>query len=75
MSTATVQGAKIVSQEEWLAARKQLLAKEKKLTRERDALAAEGRKLPWSGSKRTTPSIRQTERKLWPRFSTAEARS
>lgn len=47
MSAATVQGPKIVSQEEWLAARKQLLGKEKKLTRERDALAAERRKLPW----------------------------
>jgi predicted dithiol-disulfide oxidoreductase (DUF899 family) len=47
MSTATAQGPKIVSQEEWLAARKQLLAKEKKLTRARDALAAERRKLPW----------------------------
>jgi predicted dithiol-disulfide oxidoreductase (DUF899 family) len=47
MSTATQQHPKIVSQEEWLAARQQLLAKEKKLTRERDALAAERRKLPW----------------------------
>jgi predicted dithiol-disulfide oxidoreductase (DUF899 family) len=47
MSTATLQHPKIVSQEEWLAARQQLLAKEKKLTRERDALADERRKLPW----------------------------
>src|SRR6266705_677523 len=47
MNTATVQGPKIVSQEQWLAARKELLAKEKKLTRDRDALAAERRKLPW----------------------------
>jgi predicted dithiol-disulfide oxidoreductase (DUF899 family) len=47
MSTATLQHPKIVSKEEWLAARQQLLAKEKKLTRERDVLAAERRKLPW----------------------------
>src|SRR5438876_10635312 len=47
MNTATVQGPKIVSQEEWLAARKELLAKEKKLTRQRDAIAAERRQLPW----------------------------
>lgn len=47
MSSATLQHPKIVSQEEWLAARRQLLAKEKQLTRERDALAAERRKLPW----------------------------
>src|SRR6266542_3037252 len=38
---------KVVSREEWLAARKKLLAKEKQLTRERDAVAAERRQLPW----------------------------
>jgi predicted dithiol-disulfide oxidoreductase (DUF899 family) len=37
----------IVSQEEWLAAREQLLAEEKRLTRERDALAAKRRRMPW----------------------------
>jgi predicted dithiol-disulfide oxidoreductase (DUF899 family) len=37
---------KIVSQAEWLAAHKQLLAKEKKATRERDKLAAERRRMP-----------------------------
>ena len=36
----------IVSHEEWLAARKALLDKEKALTRERDALNAERRRLP-----------------------------
>ena len=36
----------IVSREEWLVARKQLLAKEKELTRARDALNAERRELP-----------------------------
>ena len=36
-----------MSREEWLAARKELLAKEKRVTRERDALAAERRRLPW----------------------------
>jgi predicted dithiol-disulfide oxidoreductase (DUF899 family) len=35
-----------VSGEEWLAARKELLAKEKELTRQRDALSAERRRLP-----------------------------
>jgi len=47
MSTNTIDSPKIVSREEWLAARKKLLAKEKQLTRERDALAAERRQLPW----------------------------
>ena len=38
---------KIVSQAEWLAARKELLAKEKELTRQRDAVSARRRELPW----------------------------
>jgi predicted dithiol-disulfide oxidoreductase (DUF899 family) len=37
----------IVSQQEWKAARQQLLLKEKALTRSRDALAAERRRMPW----------------------------
>jgi predicted dithiol-disulfide oxidoreductase (DUF899 family) len=37
----------IVSQEEWLAARKALLSKEKEFTRLRDQLSAERRELPW----------------------------
>ena len=39
MSTNMIINPKIVSREEWLAARKELLAKEKRVTRERDALA------------------------------------
>lgn len=38
---------KVVSQSEWLAARRELLAKEKEFSRQRDALSAERRKLPW----------------------------
>src|SRR5215831_11387567 len=37
---------RVVSREEWLAARKQLLAKEKEFTRQKDALNAERRRLP-----------------------------
>jgi predicted dithiol-disulfide oxidoreductase (DUF899 family) len=36
----------IVAREEWVAARERLLAKEKELTRARDSLAAERRRLP-----------------------------
>ena len=36
----------VVSQAEWHAAREELLAREKDLTRQRDALAAERRRLP-----------------------------
>jgi predicted dithiol-disulfide oxidoreductase (DUF899 family) len=38
---------RIVSQAEWLEARKALLAKEKALTQQREALAEERRALPW----------------------------
>ena len=37
----------IVTQPEWEAARQQLLVKEKEVTRARDALAAERRRMPW----------------------------
>jgi predicted dithiol-disulfide oxidoreductase (DUF899 family) len=38
---------KVVSKAEWEAARQKLLVKEKQLTRARDALAAERRRMPW----------------------------
>ena len=47
MSTRMVKNPKVVSRKEWLSARKELLAKEKRLTRERDAVVAERRQLPW----------------------------
>ena len=37
----------IVSPQEWEAARQELLVKEKELTRARDRLAAERRRMPW----------------------------
>src|SRR5436309_5231468 len=37
----------VVSREEWIAARKRLLAREKAMTRLRDELSAERRALPW----------------------------
>src|SRR6184192_1813419 len=37
----------IVSQQDWEAAHQQLLVKEKALTRSRDALAADRRRMPW----------------------------
>jgi predicted dithiol-disulfide oxidoreductase (DUF899 family) len=38
---------KVVSREQWLEARRDLLAKEKEITRLRDALTTERRSLPW----------------------------
>lgn len=42
-----MQPAKIVSREEWIDARKDLLAREKEFTKARDALSADRRTLPW----------------------------
>src|SRR5438093_8935439 len=47
----TVRGTenrKVVSQKDWLAARKKLLAKEKKFSNLRDELNLQRRKLPWA---------------------------
>ena len=38
---------RVVSRDEWLAARKAFLAKEKEFTRARDELSRERRELPW----------------------------
>jgi predicted dithiol-disulfide oxidoreductase (DUF899 family) len=47
MTSNTQIQPKVVSQDEWLAARKALFAKEKAITHELDALRAERRRLPW----------------------------
>jgi predicted dithiol-disulfide oxidoreductase (DUF899 family) len=44
---STMNTPPIVSPREWKAAREQMLVKEKALTRARDALAAERRRMPW----------------------------
>ena len=47
MKLVEMEAPKVVSSQEWEAARQQLLVKEKELTRARDALAAERRRMPW----------------------------
>lgn len=47
MTTSTIMRPRVVSREEWTLARKELLAKEKELTRQRDAISAARRALPW----------------------------
>src|SRR5438067_8827985 len=42
-----IENRKVVSQKEWLVARKQLLVKEKKFSKLRDELNLQRRKLPW----------------------------
>jgi predicted dithiol-disulfide oxidoreductase (DUF899 family) len=46
-NTEVLSDHEVVSREEWLVARKDLLKREKELTRLRDRLAAERRALPW----------------------------
>jgi len=68
-TTREIKGHKVVSPEEWLVARKELLEKEKKLNRERDALAAERRALPCVGVEKKyifdTPSGSKTLAELF----------
>ena len=52
----------IVSPQEWEAARQQLLVKEKALTRARDALAAERRRMPWTAVEKQYDSRRRSFR-------------
>ncbi len=47
MTTFEKPATKVVSHEEWLAARKQLLAKEKEFTRFRDDISRQRREMPW----------------------------
>ena len=47
MNIATLPPPRIVSREEWLVARKALLARERTMTHELDALRAERRRMPW----------------------------
>jgi predicted dithiol-disulfide oxidoreductase (DUF899 family) len=47
MSGTAIANPKVVTREEWTKARVALLAKEKELTRQRDALAQERQQLPW----------------------------
>lgn len=47
MATSTIANPKVVPRAEWLAARRELLAEEKALTRAHDALNQKRRDLPW----------------------------
>ena len=47
MATSNLSPPKVVSREEWLAARRAFFLKEKAMTRELDTLRAERRRLPW----------------------------
>ncbi len=61
----------IVSQEEWLAARKTLLAKEKQESRLRDEVNAARLALPWVKVEKDYAFDTPGGRKAWPNCSTA----
>ena len=47
MTTATMPAAKVVSHDEWTAARKKFLVNEKEFSRQREELSRIRRELPW----------------------------
>ena len=53
MATRAMEHSKIVSPAEWLAARKELLKKEKEFTRLRDELSQQRREMPWEKVEKT----------------------
>ena len=63
----------VVSRDEWLAARKAHLAREKELTRQRDRLSAERRQLPWVRVDKGTCSTARTAGRRWPTCSPGAA--
>lgn len=50
---SSTEGHRVVSHQDWIAARLSLLAKEKELSRRREALAQERRDLPWERVEKT----------------------
>jgi predicted dithiol-disulfide oxidoreductase (DUF899 family) len=47
MKNSTIENPTVVSQEKWLAARREFLREEKEFSKQRDRLAARRRQLPW----------------------------
>ena len=64
---------KIVLHDQWIEARKQLLAKEKEFTRARDALSRERRALPWERVEKNYMFTGANGQENWPIFSPARA--
>jgi predicted dithiol-disulfide oxidoreductase (DUF899 family) len=48
MTTSVVQQARVVRAQDWIKARRELLAEEKALTRWRDEVNRKRRELPWT---------------------------
>jgi predicted dithiol-disulfide oxidoreductase (DUF899 family) len=59
----------LVSQDEWIEARKRLLAKEKEFTRLRDELNRERRELPWERVQKSYVFTARTAGRRWRTYS------
>ena len=66
---------KVVSQDEWIAARKAHLADEKTFTKARDALSKKRRELPWEKVEKNYVFDTPTASSRWPICSAAKASS
>ena len=64
--TTGLKDPKVVSHNEWVAARKQHLAKEKEFTRLRDELSRQRRELPWERDRGRTMCLKDLA--AWSRF-------
>ena len=64
---------RIVTRDEWVAARKDLLIKEKAMTRAQDALSAERRRLPMVKVDKTYVFDTPSGTRRWPSSSTGRA--
>ena len=66
---------KVVSRDEWIEARKALLAREKEFTRLRDELSRQRRELPWVRVDKQYAFEGPTARRRWHSCSAAAASS
>ena len=62
----------VVSQDQWLAARKQLLKKEKEFTKLRDELSRQRRELPWEKVEKQYTFQGPKGKETWLSFLTGE---
>ena len=69
----SVEPHKVVSHDEWLAARKAHLADEKAFTRARDALSRKRRELPWEKVEKNYVFDGPDGKRTWPTCSAAKA--
>jgi len=65
IATSDKLGNKVVTSDAWVAARKELLAKEKEFTRLRDELSRKRHEMPWEELRNNMCSKDRTGRRVW----------